>query len=112
MSVYVDDMTVSNCEMKYGEGGSALFLLLVTCYCIRGMFDCTPPLSNPLSSEKTAYPQLTLRPGAALLFDMSLSLSNIATSVAVLRKQGITCSNPDPYTYHLGAICCITPILM
>lgn len=71
VAVYIDDMTVSNCEMKYDE---------------------------------TAYPQLTLRPGAALLFDMSLSLSNIATSVTVLRKQGITCTNPDPYTYHLDAI--------
>ncbi|KAL5250790.1 hypothetical protein ACHWQZ_G016507 [Mnemiopsis leidyi] len=71
VAVYVDDMTVSNYNIKH---------------------------------EKTAHPHLTLAPGAALLFDMSLSLSNVATSVTVLRKQGITCTNPDPYTFHLDAI--------
>lgn len=57
-----------------------------------------------LDSENTVHLKLTLLPGAALLFDMSISLSNIATSVAVLRRHGLTYSNPNPYTYNIDAV--------
>ena len=59
-------------------------------------------IKNTTLSENTVHLKLTLLPGAALLFDMSISLSNIATSVAVLRRHGLTYSNPNPYTYNIG----------
>lgn len=57
-----------------------------------------------LETGNTAQLRLTLSPGAALLFDMSVSLSNIATSVTVLRKHGLTYSNPNPFTYNIDAV--------